>query len=99
MSLKTAAPSIAVTELPALALPGGSHQTSETVSEVIEMVEGALPDKLFQPPDGYQRVNSFPFSAPPNHRAATHTWGELLQAHWKMFEDWWSSLSGNRANR
>jgi hypothetical protein len=40
--------------------PGVSHQTIETVSEVTELLEVALPDKLFQPPEGYRRVESFP---------------------------------------
>jgi hypothetical protein len=68
-------------------LAGGAHHNYESVTEVTELVEGTLPDKLFLPPDGYQRVESFP-------DAASHprTWAELLQAHWRMMEDWFSTL-------
>jgi hypothetical protein len=79
-------------------LPGASRHTSEHVIEVTELVEGNLPDSLFQPPDGYQRVASVPFTVSPD-RAVTHAWGELLQAHAKMFEDWLNSLFGTHPNR
>ena len=74
--------------------PGGSPHTTEIASEVTELVEAPLPDKFFQPPDGYLRVGSLP-SLPA--RAAPPTWGELLQAHWQMVEDWFSGVfSGHR---
>jgi hypothetical protein len=76
-------------------LPGGSRQNNDAVSEVTELVEGTLPDKLFQLPEGYQRVGSLPnlkHSRPP-------TWGELLQAHWRMIGDWFSSLFGAQTIR
>jgi len=51
-------------------------------------VEGTLADKLFQPPDSYQRVASLPNSA---YRPVPRTWAELLWAHWQMIEDWFST--------
>ena len=42
----------------AIALPGGARHNYESVSEVTELFEGILSDKLFQPPDGYQRVTN-----------------------------------------
>ncbi len=78
-----------------LALPGGSRRIDDTVSEVTELVEGTLPDKLFQTPEGYQRVASLPnlrHSQPP-------TWGELIQAHWRMIGDWFSGLFGSPTAR
>jgi len=71
-------------------LPGGSHHSYESVSEVTELVEGTLPDKLFQPPDGYQRVASLTNTAAS--RPAPRTWAELLRAHWQRLEDWFSTL-------
>jgi hypothetical protein len=68
-------------------LPGGSRQDSEHITEVSDLMEGTLPDKLFQPPDGYQRVASLPDAA-----SVPRTWAELLQAHWRMMEDWFSTL-------
>jgi hypothetical protein len=66
---------------------GGAQHSYESVTEVTDLVEGTLPDKLFQPPEGFQRVESFP-------DAASHprTWAELLQAHWQMMEGWFSAL-------
>ena len=40
-------------------LPGASHQTIETLSEVTELLEVTLADTLFRPPEGYQRVERF----------------------------------------
>lgn len=76
-----------------IAVPGGAQHTGVTESEVTELVEGPLADKLFQPPDGYQRVGSLP-GMPP--RATARTWGELLQAHWQMVGEWFSNLFGRR---
>jgi hypothetical protein len=70
-------------------LGGGSHHNDESVREVTDLVEGTLPDKLFQPPDGYQRVASLPTA--PSH-PVPRTWAELLRAHWQMIEDWFSTL-------
>jgi hypothetical protein len=72
-----------------IVLPGGSRQDSEHVTEVSDLMEGTLPDKLFQPPDGYQRVASLPGTA---SNPVPHTWGGLLQAHWYMMKDWFSTL-------
>jgi hypothetical protein len=70
-------------------LPGGSHHSCESISEVTDLVEGTLPDKLFQPPDGYQRVASLPNTA---SRPVPRTWAELLRGHWQRIEDWFSTL-------
>jgi hypothetical protein len=67
----------------------GSRHNYESVSEVTDLVEGTLSDKLFQPPDGYQRMASLPNSA---YRPVPRTWAELLRAHWQMIEDWFSTL-------
>ena len=72
-----------------LVLPDGSRHTNESVSEVTELVDGTLPDKLFQPPDGYQRVASLPNAA---SRPVPQTWAELLRARWQMIEGWLSRL-------
>jgi hypothetical protein len=42
----------------AIALPGGAAHKYESVSEVTQLVEGTLSDKLFRPPDGYQQVTN-----------------------------------------
>ena len=47
----------------AIALPGGARHNNESISEVTELFEGILSDKLFQPPDGYQRVTNL-YAAP-----------------------------------
>ena|SRR5215472_7959021 len=70
-------------------LPGGSHHSYESVSEITELVELTLPDKFFQPPDGYQRVASLPNTA---SRPVPRTWAELVRAHWQRIEDWFSTL-------
>jgi len=69
-------------------LPGGSHETIETVSEVTELSEVALPDKLFRPPEGYQRVESFPNT--PVREIIRHRspFREMLETHWQMIKDW-----------
>ena len=68
-------------------LGDGSHNNHESVSEVIDLAEGTLPDRIFQPPDSYQRVASLPYAA---SRPVPHTWAELLRAHWQTIEDWFS---------
>ena len=45
-----------------VALPGGSSP-NESVREVIELFEGTLPDKFFEPPVGYQQVTTL---SPPS---------------------------------
>jgi hypothetical protein len=45
------------------ALPGGSAHSFDTLSEVINLVEGTLPDRLFREPDGYRRVTNLPYDA------------------------------------
>jgi hypothetical protein len=68
----------------------------EYVSEVTELVERPLPDSLFAPPDGYQQVSSLSY---PTAHPAPHTVGEMLQAHWRMFEEWVSNLFGSGTSR
>src|SRR5215472_17415386 len=72
-------------------LPGNSVK-HESVSQVTELSERALPDALFQPPDGYRRVTNLPYAA---SRRAPSTWAKLIQ----KITDWFSSLfdCGNRA--
>ena len=65
-----------------LVLPGGSHQTTETLSEVTELLEATLPDKLFQPPEGYQRVKSFLNSPVRGNSQAPQSFREMLETHW-----------------
>lgn len=72
----------------AMALPSGTRQTFETVSEVTELFEGFLSGKLFQPPDGYQRVTNLPYTA---SRPEPRTWAELIRERWQKIEDWFSS--------
>jgi hypothetical protein len=48
----------------AIVVPGSSRH-HETVSEVTELSERALPDTLFQPPAGYQRVTNLHYAAKP----------------------------------
>jgi hypothetical protein len=69
-------------------LPGGSHHSYESVSEVTDLVGGTLPDKLFEPPGGYQRVASLPNTA---SRPVPRTWAELVRAHWQRIEEWFSA--------
>jgi hypothetical protein len=60
---------------------GASRLSQVTISEVTELVESTLPEKLFHPPDGYQRVGSLPY--PPAHMESGS-----LQAHWQKFKNW-----------
>ena len=71
-----------------MVLPGGSHQTTETLSEVTDLLESTLSDKLFQPPKGYQRVDSFPNSPVRGNSQAPQTVREMLETHWQMIKDW-----------
>lgn len=70
-------------------LSGGLHHRYESVSEVTYLTESALPDALFQPPEGYQRVANLPNSpsspVPP-------TWGELFRIYWQRIENWFFTL-------
>ena len=68
--------------------PGGSHKTIETVSEVTELLEVALPDKLFRPPEGYQRVEGFPNTPVRGNNQAPQSFREMLETHWQMIKDW-----------
>ena len=43
-------------------LSDGWHHRDESVSEVTDLMEGTLSDKLCQPPEGYQRVANLPIS-------------------------------------
>ena len=65
-------------------LPGSSRH-DESVSEVIELFERALPDTLFQPPAGYRRVTNLPYAA---SRPAPRTWAELIRESWQKITDW-----------
>src|SRR5215469_1899544 len=69
-------------------LPGGSHETIETVSEVTELLEAALPDKLFRPPEGYQRVESFLSTPVRGNNQVPQSFREMLETHWQMIKDW-----------
>jgi hypothetical protein len=69
-----------------IALPGGARQSHETVSEVVELVEGPLPDRLFHEPEGYQRVALLPGPA-----RGDESW---MQAHWRMLREWFAGLLG-----
>lgn len=71
-----------------LSLPGAAPHNFESVSEVTELFEGALPDKLFQLPDGYQQVTNLPYAAA---RPEPRTWAELIRTRWRKIEDWFSS--------
>jgi hypothetical protein len=71
------------------ALPGGTGHDFESVSEVTELFEGNLPDDLFKPPDGSQRVTNLPYAA--SLRTPT-TWSALMQAHWRAIQGWFSGL-------
>jgi hypothetical protein len=69
-------------------LPGSSRH-DESVSEVTELSERALPDTLFQPPAGYRRVTNLPYAA---FRLAPRTWAELVRERWQKITDWFSAL-------
>jgi hypothetical protein len=51
-----------------IALPGGARRDYQSVSEVIALFEGILSDRLFQPPDGYQRVTRLYAAPHPGQR-------------------------------
>jgi len=70
-------------------LPGSSRHNYESVSEVTELFGGALPETLFQPPDGYQRVTNLSFA---NSRPGPRTWAELIRVRWQQITDWFSAL-------
>jgi len=72
-----------------MALPRGSSHNYESVSEVTELFEGTLPDKVFAPPDGYQRVTTLPYAASPPARP---TWAALVRERWLEIQGWFSSL-------
>jgi hypothetical protein len=57
----------------------------ETTWEVTELIEGPLPDDLFEPPPGFERVLRFPsgYSMP---------WTEHLRLTWEWLQDWVASL-------
>jgi hypothetical protein len=69
-------------------VPGAAPHKFESISEVTELFEGALPDKLFQVPDGYQQVTNLPYAAA---RPEPRTWAELIRTRWQKIEDWFSS--------
>jgi len=79
---------VKVKTIGSMVLPGGSHQTTETLSEVTELPETTLPDKLFQPPEGYQRVKSFLNSPVRENSQAPQSFREMLETHWQMIKDW-----------
>jgi hypothetical protein len=78
--------------------PGAAvaFHADEFISEVTELVDAPLSDKLFQPPDGYRRVAEVPAAY---DRSAQRTWGEAFQAHWKAIGDWFSGLFGTASKR
>ena len=72
-----------------MAQPGGARQSHETVSEVVELVEGPLPERLFQEPEGYRRV-----AVVPGLEGGDQSWGGMMRAHWRMVQDWFAGLFG-----
>jgi hypothetical protein len=72
-----------------ISLPGGSPHKYESVSEVIELFDGVLPDRVFQPPDGYQRVANLPDAAA---RSTPRTWPEVIRARWQEVQAWFSRI-------
>jgi hypothetical protein len=53
--------------------------------EVTELLLGELPDNIFQPPAGFERVIELPGdSALP--------WADRLRRRWEMLEDWFAGL-------
>ena len=69
-------------------LPGSSRH-DESVSEVTELSERALPDTLFQPPAGYRQVTNLPYAA---FCLAPRTWAELIRERWQKITDRFSAL-------
>jgi hypothetical protein len=57
---------------------------------VTELQEATLPDTLFQPPEGYQREESFPDSAVTRYRSAPQSFLDMLGTYWQMIKDWFS---------
>jgi hypothetical protein len=80
-----------------IVVPGGAGHSFDTVSEVIDLVEGPLSDKIFRQPDGYQRVANLPAMALQVGRPAT--WAEVIRAHWQRMEDWISGLFAASSGR
>ena len=77
------------------ALLGGSAvHKDEFVSVVTELIETNLPDRYFQPPEGYERVEHFASAEPQSGR----TFGVALQERWRMFAEWLSSLLGGSSS-
>lgn len=68
---------------------GDARGSSESVSEVTELFEGELPDQLFLPPDGYQRVTNLPYA---ESRTTPRTWAEAVRGRWQKIEQWFSTL-------
>jgi hypothetical protein len=75
-----------------LPTPGASARTFETSSQVIELKEGPLADQLFQPPDGYRRVDQLSMAATPE----THTWAQYAQYEWGKMQAWVGGLLNTR---
>ena len=75
-----------------IAMPGAPAHTFENSSQVIELDEAPLPDRLFQPPDGYQRVDQLSTAANPTPR----DWAQYAQYEWRRMQVWISSLFNAR---
>ena len=75
-------------------LGGGAVHKDELVSVVTELIETNLPDRYFQPPEGYERVEHFASAGPQSDR----TFGVALQERWRMFAEWLSSLLGGSSS-
>jgi hypothetical protein len=71
------------------ALPGGPNQVHESVSVVTELSEGLLPGKVFEAPDGFQRVTNLPYDG---SGAAPPRWGEAIRLRWQKIGEWFSGL-------
>jgi hypothetical protein len=75
-----------------IAMPGAPAHTFENSSQVIELDEGPLPDRLFQPPDGYHRVDQLSTAGIP----APRSWAESAQYEWRRMQAWINSLFNRR---
>lgn len=75
-----------------IAMPGAPAHTFENSSQVIELDEAPLPDRLFQPPDGYQRVDQLSTAAIPTPR----NWADYAQYEWRRMQAWINSLFNAR---
>ena len=72
-----------------VATPAGPGRQYDSVSEVTELLQATLPDRIFQVPEGYERVTSLPYAA---FRPAPPTWAALLRERWPQIQNWFFTL-------